>query len=1052
MDFKSLLELKREILDPLFSGAPAWLQALLPLLIVVIIAASIWKILREPAKDLVQLVLQLRASAEEREIIRLRQRFAHYLRLKLARLEQEESWNQRRFTELEAEYYPGLEITGPRWKRLFASVSRGPRRRKTLSRALVNSVDTFALLEGDPGSGKSIVLRKVAFDVCSDAAVSWKRVTPVALYVNLKMLDRPTGIAVDQNFIRAFVVEQLKKASNPEFNRYIDDEFQRVVTEGRWVFLFDSFDEIPDVLSAEDVSDTIEAYANAIFEFAITFTGCRTILATRYFRRPRQSALPKYRILPLSDSQRDTLIRRASLSPAAGQRLYDGIGTAEGGMRYLMENPMYLGLLIEYIRDGESCPGNPHHLFARFIDKKLSTNAELLRSRYLTDPGRLREFAELIAYTIVEDVNLGLNPKRKDLIRAAFRTQPSNHNLTQQLLDALEHLGFGRGESDAEQREDARFTFSHRRFQEYFATSYVLRVPEAVTDNQVLFDARWRETAAVLLSATAEPRIRILLSAADEILKRSIATLESERLCYHSGLDSTPTFGSKSPDFFPWPSQSLQLIGLLQDGFAEDPGRLPDQHRQDMATIIHSAFAYGRLADRQLGLEVAGCLRNDELLPLLRSAMTFGSQILDDAVFRQARRLTQVPADLSRWIRLTLFRRAVSGRLYRERRTILAFLSRVRDGGELLASGRLLSRLGQIDLALHVCYVALLLLNPDSNFERKFLFTVVAVSAASRPLVWYMFHRLNVKVGVLGVRTPRNAFFRWLQPVKPANLPSYLAFVAIFWLLSLRLFLPLTLFIPTFTGLELAWLVVGGWAPMAAVAALTGRLTEIPWWPVLTFFPLLFVIRSPVTAGWMVKEHFARWTPVYATLLILYLFLHILSKVPAVQESALPMFLTLFAGLAGFYAIFVLGILLQVVHWIADWQRFRGFQHAEGVLAINDFIEGLHAYYFNSFRVRFIRLVAARMYLSFTRHTLDTVKNLTLVLERELTQRSNNLQKLSLIQLRNMFTFGRRHDVMMLWDTAVLDELWRLEQRLAELYSAQSSKEPSPAAVAPNPS
>jgi len=77
-------------------------------------------------------------------------------------------------------------------------------------------------------------------------------------------------------------------------------------------------------------------------------------------------------------------------------------------------------------------------------------------------------------------------------------------------------------------------------------------------------------------------------------------------------------------DFFPWPPHTLHILSLLQDGFAEDVGRLPADLRESSAELIRSAFAHGRLEDKRIAVEVSGVLRDEDLLPILRSAVSFG--------------------------------------------------------------------------------------------------------------------------------------------------------------------------------------------------------------------------------------------------------------------------------------------------------------------------------------------------------------------------------------------------------------------------------------------
>jgi hypothetical protein len=140
---------------------------------------------------------------------------------------------------------------------------------------------------------------------------------------------------------------------------------------------------------------------------------------------------------------------------------------------------------------------------------------------------------------------------------------------------------------------------------------------------------------------------------------------------------------------------------------------LPRDIRDLIAEIARAVFAHGRLEDRVLALELAGSVPAEELIPLLRAAISFGSELLDDVAFRQLRRLDGMPAFLSRWIRLDLIGRFLSGQLRYQRKPLEAFLVRVRDDGRLLSNLKLLIRIATIDWLLHVAFAACFVLIAD---------------------------------------------------------------------------------------------------------------------------------------------------------------------------------------------------------------------------------------------------------------------------------------------------------------------------------------------------
>jgi polyphosphate kinase 2 (PPK2 family) len=109
---------------------------------------------------------------QERRRAERRRRFAEHLKAQLNLLNSREAWQDYRFAELEAE----VEAEGSRsnWFSLFSAgtTQGGLRREKSLSAALKASKERLILVEGEPGSGKSVALRHVANELADRASRS----------------------------------------------------------------------------------------------------------------------------------------------------------------------------------------------------------------------------------------------------------------------------------------------------------------------------------------------------------------------------------------------------------------------------------------------------------------------------------------------------------------------------------------------------------------------------------------------------------------------------------------------------------------------------------------------------------------------------------------------------------------------------------------------------------------------------------------------------------------------------------------------------------------
>jgi hypothetical protein len=67
---------------------------------------------------------------------------------------------------------------------------------------------------------------------------------------------------------------------------FLNEEFDGRMVEGGWLFLFDSFDEIPELLSVTETGTATERYEQALRDFVTTLSRCRGVIASREFRSP----------------------------------------------------------------------------------------------------------------------------------------------------------------------------------------------------------------------------------------------------------------------------------------------------------------------------------------------------------------------------------------------------------------------------------------------------------------------------------------------------------------------------------------------------------------------------------------------------------------------------------------------------------------------------------------------------------------------------------------------------------------------------------------------
>ena len=433
-------------------------------------------------------------NQEQRRHRLKRQRFADYIESEIRNLNSREEWKDYRFTELEAE----IEAEGRRQGFTLIpfpqSTQRGLRREKSLSEALRLSNERLILVEGDPGSGKSVALRHVARKLAKKAIKSRSVKSIIPLYINLKKLERSSEEPIDRNLIESFVKKELNRINDRDIEKFLDNEFDIGVEQGTWLFLFDSFDELPEVLSSVEADEFTRSYAEAIDDFLGGFNQCRGIIASRQFRGPKHLGWPRFRILPLESRRVESLIHKAQLDRPIEKELISQLKNASQEIQEMTKNPMFLGILCENMGDGSPFPQNTHSIFESYLEKRLTRDQDRLKKRFNLEPSAVRTMAEKVAFCMSLDPNLGLSPTRAEIRNAMSNLEfrvPGNFD---QFLNALEYLKLARSEDGTIAGDSPLFTFSHRRFQEYFGTCVVLRDLNRINPRQLLTDGRWRET------------------------------------------------------------------------------------------------------------------------------------------------------------------------------------------------------------------------------------------------------------------------------------------------------------------------------------------------------------------------------------------------------------------------------------------------------------------------------------------------------------------------------------------------------------------------------
>ncbi|MEO3769990.1 NACHT domain-containing protein [Micromonospora sp. B9E7] len=671
----NLYELFLALLSGLGIGRPTWAPWLFGALMATATLVSLAPLLRGAAV----VVRQLKGWWDRRRDprrVRRRALFADHVESQLRRLDEREEWRDHRFARLEAE----VEMEGGRRFLLPRRLHRGRddlRREKSLSSALQRSTERLIVLQGEPGSGKSVAMRNAARALAGRAMRHPRLDSRIPLYVNLKQL-RPVDGRLDAETVRSFVLDQLNRANSRDVEQFLDDEFTSGMRDGTWLFLFDSFDEIPEVLTATELDATVGRYADALYDFLHGMNVSPGVIASREFKGPRRFGWPRFTVQRLTDRQKRELIRKADLAPDAEGQVYAALAGADPMVTRLSGNPMLLGLLCEHVRTTGAFPNSSHAIFETFVRSRLERDRERIGQRFSVDPDELRQVAEEIAFRLTAEFGVGLSPSRAQVARLLdgilIDGRPIDPARLHRLLDALEYVKLAQAPEGGSPGDEVPFTFAHRRFQEYFATCVVIREPNRVPVEALLLDGRWRETAVALLQTQDGEAVTALIASAGGILARGAATLAAP----------------DDPLAFQWPPDSLHLLDLLDTGLAGRPEDVPASIRASVTTLLDAAWASQRRHYQLWAVQGTLLAEPSTAETILEESFSSKSMLLRGAAYRYAGRLPAVPAQLSRHLRLALIDQASQGRLLFDWPTVRAQLSRLHEPGPQLRAARLL--------------------------------------------------------------------------------------------------------------------------------------------------------------------------------------------------------------------------------------------------------------------------------------------------------------------------------------------------------------------------
>lgn len=618
--------------------------------------------------------------------------FSEALLDELSRIDRESNWSSEKFVALDAEVE--VQSGSKRLRRVtdLLTAIRSDRRSRVF------------LVLGDPGSGKSVALRKLCRDLLKEVVQAGK----VPLYFNLREWEsdkpwseeNPPTVAQLSDFVISNLQARLDLYSNEFLTKY----YKKMVEDGRVFFVLDSFDEIPAVLDVSEQSWLIERLSEVIRQFLASGHKSRGILASRIFRRPTDKfdARTVLEIRPFTENKIIDFLQKSLFYDEA---LVSLLFNQRQDLIPVARNPFTAALLSKYATDhNNTLPLNQAELYSSYVEQRLAACAEKLAKKELTD-GRVVACAIDIADLMFTTWSLGLEASVREL-RDKLPQYP-----VEDIIDVLTYARLGRlGAGD-----EHRFSFVHRRFNEYFVVQRLKEQPDRVPADSIPTDSRWRDALVLYCGVAEEARARAIA----EFCWGEISRIADR------------TVDMSDPQYM----RAVHCLRFLKEAFRARLGCV-DAFRDELARYIGGQITDGQnLLSQKIAVEAVGLLKPEDVETTLIKALDIQNQWIDETALKSCHYLSRLGDDLRRKLRRSIDNMSTSLFLSRRKELMLSLkLSNV------LSDLRSFCRWRLVHIYCRVAsFVLLFLLSPMSAvfvalmlFLEKYLLMVMRGGASGK--------------------------------------------------------------------------------------------------------------------------------------------------------------------------------------------------------------------------------------------------------------------------------------------------------------------------------
>ena len=339
------------------------------------------------------------------------------------------------------------------------------------------------------------------------------------------------------------------------------------------------------------------------------------ILSSRIFRKPTSEfqATTILEIRPFSEEQIINILHKSGVFNTAS---IENILVARADLIPIIRNPFMAQLLSEFVKNHPSkLPENQSELFKEYISSTfLTCNEKILRAK-LTK--------EYVYKTTIEIANLlfqrvGLETSIDEISR-----QLDGYPV-KETIDILTYTRIGRLGTG----NNSLFSFSHRRFCEYFAIQKIIETGEQLDVDSIPNDSQWRDAY---------------------VLYCEVVDIEKAKYIANFCWETIKTLNDPSN------LQTIHCMRFLRDAFKGRPSCI-DDFKSDLASFILSQLEIGsNINSAKLSLESISLLDEESRNIAIINALKLNIQWFEETALKSCRYISSINRDLKSFLLIYIY-------------------------------------------------------------------------------------------------------------------------------------------------------------------------------------------------------------------------------------------------------------------------------------------------------------------------------------------------------------------------------------------------------------